>query len=90
MKLSIVVIESGFIYLGVPTLHDCPILGKCLKVQDAENIRRWGTDKGLGQLAHIGKQDNTVLDYTGTITVPISKVLHFIEVTEKAALTYGR
>ena len=90
MKLCIVVIESGYVYLGVPTSHECPILGKSVKLEDAENIRRWGTNKGLGQLAHIGKQKGTVLDYTGTITVPVGKILHFIEVTPKAIKTYGR
>lgn len=34
---------------------------------DAAVVRRWGTSKGLGQLATDGPQPNTVLDKAGTV-----------------------
>jgi len=86
--MNIVVIESGFVYIGMARKVDHELLGSCIVLDDASNIRRWGTDKGLGQLAYEGKQPNTVLDYTGTVTIPTAKILHFISVSEKAAQTY--
>lgn len=85
---KIVVIESGFVYLCEISKEDHPVLGKCVKGRNAWNIRRWGTDKGLGQLAAFGKQPNTVLDYTGVVTIPVSKVLHIIDVSKKAQKTF--
>ena len=34
---------------------------------DASIVRRWGTTKGLGQLAQSGPTSSTVLDATGTV-----------------------
>ena len=88
-KLHIVVIESGFIYIGYPDTFDCPILGRSMILKMAHNIERWGTTDGLGQLANVGKQPDTRLRFTGTITIPITKILHLIYVEEKAAESYG-
>ena len=87
--LTIVVIESGFVYIGFPEAYDCPILGKALRLKMAYNIEIWGTSEGLGQLANVGKQKGTILRFTGSIICPVTKVLHFIPVEPKAAKTYG-
>jgi len=82
--MNIVVIESGFTYIGNATAETHEILGKVCKLQNASNIRRWGTTRGLGQLSTQGKQKETVLDFVGTITVPVGKILHIIELSETA------
>ena len=84
---KIVVIESGYVYLCLMKKEIHPILGVCLKGLDARNIRRWGTTKGLGQLAILGKQPDTILDYTGVVTIPINKINHIIDVTEDSIKT---
>ncbi len=88
MKLTIIVIESGFVYVGFPSVAQHTILGKCCILKDAKNIRVWGTTKGLGQLANIGTTKDTKIDFVGMVTIPISKILHFIEVQEEAAKTF--
>ncbi len=88
MKLTIIVIESGFVFVGFPSVAQHEILGKTCILKDAKNIRVWGTTKGLGQLANIGTTAETKLDFVGVVTIPISKILHFIEVQEEAAKTF--
>ena len=88
MKLTIIVIESGFVYAGFPSVAQHTILGKTCILKEAQNIRVWGTTKGLGQLANIGTTKDTKLDFVGVVTIPISKILHFIEVQEEAAKTF--
>ena len=88
MKLTIIVIESGFVYVGFPSVAQHTILGKCCILTEAKNIRVWGTTKGLGQLANIGTTKDTKIDFVGVVTIPISKILHFIEVQEEAAKTF--
>lgn len=71
--LCIVVLDRGFVYVG--TL----ITGaNWLTIDNARNIRRWGTTKGLGQLALEGPQLNTVLDNVGTVQASITGLKHFL------------
>jgi hypothetical protein len=86
--LKIVVIDSGFVYVGYPEKVDHPILGQAILVKKAKNIRVWGTTKGLGELANMGKTSDTILDYVGTITVPFSKLLHFIDIQPQVEDTF--
>lgn len=44
-------------------------------VTNAYNIRRWGTTKGLGQLAIHGPTSTTVLDECTTVVIPKSQIL---------------
>ena len=89
--MKIVIIEEGFVYLCNEIVkNDNEILGHSIILKNTQNIRYWGTTKGLGQLAYEGLQDSTILDYVGTITVPISKVISVIDVTEEAAATYEK
>jgi len=87
--MKIIVIESGFTYIGDVVLEDHKILGKSCKIKNASNIRIWGTRKGLGQLATQGRQDETVLDFVGTVTVPVGKILHFIDLSEEAKQSFN-
>jgi hypothetical protein len=87
--MKIIIFDSGFVYIGYPERITDSLLGECLIIRTAHNIRRWGTTKNVGQLAVEGKKSETILDFTGTVTAPIQRVIHIIEVTEQAAKTYG-
>lgn len=69
-RLQIVVLHRGFVFVGDVERGDGEIV-----IHDARNIRRWGTNAGLGQLAESGPQDSTVLDPAGTIRYsPLSEI----------------
>lgn len=53
-----------------------------IKVSEAYNIRRWGTTKGLGELALNGPTRSTELDVYGTIWIEKAKLLFRIAVVE--------
>lgn len=78
--MQIIVIDSGFVYIGTLKRVNHDILGDAVLIKEAKNIRIWGTKKGLGELANMGKTPRTELDYVGTVTVPFAKVLHLIDV----------
>ena len=47
-----------------------------LRLTGASVVRRWGTTKGLGELALEGPKPETVLDYCGEVRVhPLAVVL---------------
>lgn len=53
-------------------------------LQDAAVIRRWGTSKGLGELAQKGPQSETILDPTPQQRFPLSAVINTIDCNEEA------
>jgi len=73
--LKIVVLDKGFVYIGI-TVTD----GEWVHISNAHNIRRWGTSKGLGQLALSGPTPNTELDAVGTVKAPFHSLQHLITV----------
>lgn len=75
---AIVVVDRGFIYIG-DVEHD----GTWCVITHAQNIRRWGTSEGLGELANNGPLENTKLDRVGTVRVPARAVISIID-TEKS------
>ena len=82
-------LKDGFVYLGEGAPVNNALLGKSILIKCAQNIRRWGTNKNIGQLAIEGMQPETVLDYTGTITVPLGQIHHVIDISEKALKTFN-
>lgn len=60
--IRIVILHRGFVYVGRFRQDD----SKCA-LQNAYNVRRWGTSEGLGQLAFQGPLQNTQLDACGTV-----------------------
>ena len=70
----IVVLDRGFVYVG-----RCEIQGDYLLIKDARNIRRWGTTKGLGQLANSGPTPQTVIEETGDLSVPIKALIFILQ-----------
>jgi hypothetical protein len=55
--IKIVVLQRGWVYIGRFERND----NDC-KLHNAYNIRRWGTENGLGELANEGKKEDTILD----------------------------
>ena len=49
---------------------------------NAYNIRRWGTERGLGELALEGKKENTQLDEVGKVTFHILTSVALLDVNE--------
>ena len=78
MGAQIVVLDRGYVYQG-----DVTVAGDTVTIENAKNIRRWGTTKGLGQLAANGPTVNTVLDEAGTVTAPSRAVIHFLACKSK-------
>ncbi len=71
---QIAVLDRGFVYVGL-----CAVQDGMLVITRAQNIRRWGTSAGLGELAAKGPQPQTKLDATGTVRAPITSVMHLID-----------
>ena len=74
--LCICVLDKGFVYVGELIID---ANGKFFTIRNARNVRRWGTSEGLGQLAMLGKQENTVLDNAGTVRAMTSELKHWIQ-----------
>jgi hypothetical protein len=75
---AIVVCDRGFVYVGNVVMDDSFAV-----VSDARNIRYWGTERGLGQLALEGPTDKTKLDPVGVVRVPARAIINIID-TEAA------
>ena len=75
---AIVVLDRGFVYVG-----DVEIDKESCIITNARNIRYWGTENGLGELALNGPTGKTKLDTVGTVRVPIHALIHTID-TEKS------
>lgn len=71
---QIAVLDRGFVYVGT-----CSIADGVLVIADAQCIRRWGTTRGLGELASAGPQSGTKLDKAGTVRAPIGSIVHLID-----------
>lgn len=73
--IEIAVLDRGFVFVGritrVPEED-------CFYIEDAMNIRQWGTERGLGQLRN-GPTKETVLDPSGTIRVPNRALLFTVD-----------
>jgi hypothetical protein len=75
---AIVVADRGFVYVG-----NVKSDGQFCVVENAHNIRRWGTSRGLGELALEGPKEGTNLDPVGTVRIPARAVISIID-TEAA------
>lgn len=70
---QIAILDRGFVYVG-----NVEVAGDWLVISDAQNVRRWGTTKGLGELAAKGPQARTELDPAGTVRAPLRAVIGLI------------
>ena len=60
--VKILVLQRGWVAIGRYAKDGAEHV-----LTDASVVRRWGTQKGLGQLAQSGPTSSTVLDATGTV-----------------------
>lgn len=61
-NIKIVILQRGWVFIGRYSQE-----GEQCSLENAYVIRRWGTTKGLGELALNGKQSGTTLDKAGHI-----------------------
>lgn len=78
MQKQIVVAQRGWVFIG-----DVSEVDGQVQITNAKNIRRWGTTKGLGQLAIEGPQENTKTDDYGIITLHPLAIITRINVTSE-------
>jgi hypothetical protein len=71
----IAVLDKGFVYHGNLVIED----DGWFTLTSVRNIRRFGTERGLGQLALTGPTKETVLDPCSTVRGTISGLMHIIE-----------
>jgi len=76
-KLQIVIADRGWVFVG-----NCVESSKGIVITAAKCIRRWGTTKGLGELALGGPTNNTMLDPAGTVTIPARSVVAVLDCAE--------
>lgn len=62
----IVVLQAGWVLIGQ---WHAATTTKPAQLTDASVVRKWGTTKGLGQLAIEGLQKETALDHAGIIVL---------------------
>lgn len=79
--IKIFVLDRGFVYVGrmVTPAYD----GDQYHIENAYNIRYWGTKNGLGELVN-GPLKDTKLDKVGTVHIPERAIIHIIDVVESA------
>lgn len=73
-KLKIVILDRGFVLVGRVTVD-----GDWVHVTSASIIRRWGTSKGLGELAMRGPLSETTLDPIGTVRSPLRALIGLVD-----------
>jgi hypothetical protein len=71
---QIVVLDRGFVYVG-----DVSFVGDFVLIENAKNLRIWGTSKGLGELRQ-GPLSGTKLDDVGTVRAPLRALISLIDV----------
>jgi hypothetical protein len=62
-EVAIIVLDRGWAFVGVITMLE----NGRIRADNCYNIHRWGTTRGLGQLAVNGPREETILNPAGTI-----------------------
>jgi hypothetical protein len=57
--------------------------GDYVVINNAYNIRRWGTTEGLGEIALKGPRPDTILDFYGTVRIIVFGVVGSVECAEE-------
>lgn len=69
-RIQIIVCHRGFVFVGRVFDEENEVV-----IRGAFNVRRWGTTKGLGELADRGPLTETKLDASGVVRMhPLSVV----------------
>lgn len=78
-KQVIVIAQQGWVFAGVPVAGSSE---ETYALEEAGVIRRWGTKRGLGELALMGAQPETCIDPVGYVEVLKSSIVAVISVSE--------
>ena len=71
MEKQIVIAQQGWVFVGDVTRSENEIV-----IENGAVVRRWGTTRGLGQLAQSGPTESTIMDpCTTTMHIPMSAVI---------------
>ena len=79
LGLQIVVLDRGWVFVGYVSED-----GEYVYIDNANVVRTWGTDKGLGQIAMNGPTSSTVLDPVSRVRCSERARLFMLECTEDA------
>jgi len=71
---QIVILDKGFVLVG-----DARVDGDWVITENASIIRRWGTTKGLGEIAKGGPTPSTKLDPIGTVRSPLRALIGLVD-----------
>lgn len=71
--LQIAILDRGFVYVGEVTTD-----AEWCVITNAKNVRRWGTTRGLGELAANGPLSATAIDPAGTVRAPMRALIGLI------------
>lgn len=77
-KVSIAVLTGGWVVVGRVTQD-----GREYVVRDAFFVRKWGTTKGLGEIAAFGPTGTTALDDAGTVNFTEDAKIMLIDCNEE-------
>lgn len=78
-RWQIVIADRGWVYVGRVSRD-----GDQVVITECQNIRRWGTTGGLGELALKGPLADTNLDHYGTVRLHVLASLGSVECDEAA------
>lgn len=73
-NLKIVILDRGHVLVGNVTVD-----GDWIETTNASVIRRWGTTRGLGEIATGGPTKETKLDPIGTVRSPIRALIGLVD-----------
>lgn len=76
-RLCIAILDRGWVFVGRVTETTLTAT-----ISGADCVRRWGTARGIGQLALNGPTRETKLDPAGTVTVPRTAIVALIDAVE--------
>lgn len=79
-EVKILVLDRGHVLVGRVSRH--PDLAFFWRVSPARVIRRWGTERGIAQLAG-GPLSGTVLDDAADESVPFRAVIRILDASEE-------
>ena len=71
----IVILTYGWVMIGEYDLSDTTV-----RLTNASVIRKWGTERGIGQIAISGPTKDTILDPCGTVEIPVASVVATMKV----------
>lgn len=77
--MNIVILHRGWVVVGEMKSKD-----GWVHLDNSYVVRRWGTSKGLGELAAEGPTPNTVLDASPPMNIPVGAIINTIECNKKS------